>query len=1220
MAIQEGNIKLLKSQVMDDAPEGGGRATGTAISDGTSNSIFADISELDRAGGRVNLRKAFVSVDTPDTEGYYGANVIVADPPNDPRVSCVLFTTNDGFDKRAGAQSRLESYLALGSVFPGHLFGNHLAGQRTVAMLTRPSVRLPTVGDTLVLTSTANTQFVRITKVEADLRDFEDEKSVFQRQVIAVDISDPLRTDFVGYQASRYDSSYNAPNGTSIHETVVADAARYYGAAPLTVAASLGDFSAVVNSIYTPLVPSAQVETPIADARINQQTDAMVATGSTLTQTLTAVLSTAQAMYIGGGILPSTLSVTRAGITLVDSAGRLLNQATLNEVGSVDYANGVLRLLSDVFGTSGGSHVINYTPAATATVVSNTLGIPVTTATQGLTWVLTLSPTPAKQSLQVSYLAQGRWYVLTEDGSGRLAGGSSNLGVGNLNYQTGTLSLTLGALPDEGSEIILTWAPIGGVITPMTLPVAPINAALNNRFFLPIQNPNPIKPGTLTLTWMNGSEKTATDSGGSLVGDATGTVSYASGLIRFSPNVLPPKGTMIAISITESVPQMVSPTGFGDSGDWTTSAGMSVIPKTFEMAVYMSFPVRRFPGTNGTDVIETHIRRLFDDGAGALVTANVYGNTAVGTIDYATGAITISKSVSITDVQPVWEPMNLGASIGGFLVQTYVPRGTENRMVGGDILNGTTVTASTPNWAWWSGGLSHGKMRFGGIDGDSVTTEVPFDAIYTAGNPGNFNIGSHRYITTSSNTIQVDPSPATGEGTVVGSRSNLYDPLTNVTIEAARYWERSPGSISLTEWFDGLSPQMTSLNGVRSPTLSGSDTDAMVDSVTFRTAIAPVRNGSFSIVAIAPSGDQISVTADADGVLEDATQGVFGRINYETGVVTLRFGQSSWVLGSGCIDIRTLNIPGREYVLALGVRADSLRYNAAAYTYLPLSADILGLDPVRLPSDGKVPIFRSGSFAVASHTASTSPQTVSDSQVVDLGRTRISKVKVVGNDGVTITSGYTHDLDAGTVTFNDITGYSQPIHIENRIEDMMLVSDAQLGGRLTFTRPLTHDYPLGSHVSSALVIGDMRARVPLMFDQTTWNTTFSDALVGSAPAATFNDAVAPILVTNAGAITERWVVQFTNTTAFNVIGEHVGVIWAGNTTTDCAPTNPATGEPYFTIPALGWGSGWAAGNILRFNTIGALFPIWIARTVQQGPATIQDDAFTVLVRGDIDRP
>ena len=66
--------------------------------------------------------------------------------------------------------------------------------------------------------------------------------------------------------------------------------------------------------------------------------------------------------------------------------------------------------------------------------------------------------------------------------------------------------------------------------------------------------------------------------------------------------------------------------------------------------------------------------------------------------------------------------------------------------------------------------------------------------------------------------------------------------------------------------------------------------------------------------------------------------------------------------------------------------------------------------------------------------------------------------------------------------------------------------------------------------------------------------------------------------------------------------------------------NPATGVPYFRLPALGWGNGWATGNVLRFNTIGSQFPVWVVRTVQQGPESVPDDHFTLLIRGDVDTP
>ena len=58
MPIQSGDVKLLKSAVMADVPEGGGAPTGTHHSRWRLERHLPDISELDRAGGRVNLRKS----------------------------------------------------------------------------------------------------------------------------------------------------------------------------------------------------------------------------------------------------------------------------------------------------------------------------------------------------------------------------------------------------------------------------------------------------------------------------------------------------------------------------------------------------------------------------------------------------------------------------------------------------------------------------------------------------------------------------------------------------------------------------------------------------------------------------------------------------------------------------------------------------------------------------------------------------------------------------------------------------------------------------------------------------------------------------------------------------------------------------------------------------------------------------------------------------------
>jgi hypothetical protein len=33
-----------------------------------------------------------------------------------------------------------------------------------------------------------------------------------------------------------------------------------------------------------------------------------------------------------------------------------------------------------------------------------------------------------------------------------------------------------------------------------------------------------------------------------------------------------------------------------------------------------------------------------------------------------------------------------------------------------------------------------------------------------------------------------------------------------------------------------------------------------------------------------------------------------------------------------------------------------------------------------------------------------------------------------------------------------------------------------------------------------------------------------------------------------------------------------------------------------------------------------MFPVWIVRTIQQGPETVPNDSFSLLVRGDVDTP
>ncbi|MBK9442590.1 MAG: hypothetical protein IPN53_15335 [Comamonadaceae bacterium] len=441
MPILAGDIKLVASQVMNDVPEGGGAPTSTVIADGVSNAIFPDISELDRAGGRVNLRKLHVSVQTADTDTYMGSNIIVAEPPADPNVSVTLFSTDSTFDRRTAAASRVESYLNRGPLWPGILYENHIAGQRSVQILQEVSTELPAIGQTLVLVqyeglSNEVQQYIRTTAVESVTRTFYDDGgNTYNKAVVTLSISDALRTDFTGSPATK--ALTLVTNAAKMRDTVVADAGTYVGVVPLSQTASIGDFTVNATSVYSQLVPSAQTEIPITDVRTNGLSAALVATGAPVVQSISMGFTTSTSMFVGGPIYPGSLSIVRDGVTATDAGGLLISAAV--EVGQVDYDNGIVSLSTNVWGSGAGTHTVTATPATVPDLISHQRAIRVTAESRALNYTLVMVDVPVPRTLSISYLAQGRWYVLRDDGTGKLIGISSAYGVGTLNYSTGSV-------------------------------------------------------------------------------------------------------------------------------------------------------------------------------------------------------------------------------------------------------------------------------------------------------------------------------------------------------------------------------------------------------------------------------------------------------------------------------------------------------------------------------------------------------------------------------------------------------------------------------------------------------------------------------------------------------------------------------------------------------------------------------------------------------------
>jgi hypothetical protein len=1085
MAIYESDIKLLESQRLTDNEDGGGRITGNEIVDGEANNIFPDISSLDRVYGRVNLRKAYPAIQTPNTDTYYGSHLIIADPPEDPNVHVTLFDTEDWTDQRADSRQRVEAYVVMGPEMRGYLLGTQYEGQRQITILQGLDAPIPEIGTTMVLDLDADgytprRQYVRVTGVDHSEVEYEDDRGTYTRRRVRMDISEPLRHDFPGHEPSRFRATGST---TTVRETVVADAARYYSITPLTEPAEIGGLIVRCDRVFTPLVPSTQAETPITDEWA-----------------------------------AATVPVP------VESGGETVEAQDVVQTGEIS----------------------------------------VTLANRGYNYVFPCVPRPAPGTLSVSYRAQGRWYSLRDDGNGQLEG----VGTGSVDYTTGTAQVTLAELPDVPSSVMFAWGAGEAVFHDRAGTEGDLDAPR-----IEVEAGVTLLPGSVTVTWMaGGSTKTATDDGkGGLSGDAGGAVFYPTGLVILEPavSVAPDYQSVIQVQGEEgpSTSSAYNPS-IDSAGVAQINLGEGVMPGSVNIEFRVKWSEERinnqiqFAGYNrGSSVSESSERtvRVKDDGSGGLIS----DGANLGTVDYATGEITLTVERD-QEWQKQWTTWwsNLGQKtqierqrLASAIAVRYFPAGVA----------GSQVTAN--------------------VDAPRITGNI-LGLLRETITPGSlrFRWRGSTYEDRDGDLV-INPDPSTGFGQVAGS---------------IRY---DTGDVEFTEWGSGTQ----SLSVDRLVTARGQIT---ADTLTFRIAGAPLRNQSLIVQVLTTEGDLITITGDPNGVLTDDTNRTDGLVDWETGVVSLRFGL--WV-GGEFTQAEEGDQEGEPPTLIL---PGSARYSAVVFRSIPLDADLLGLDPVRLPSDGRVPFIRPGNVAVIHNTQTTD---IGDGTGTTTLRPRLTYCHVYDSEGARLTDDrLTLDLDAGTVEVLDPSGHAPPFTAEHRIEDMRLVSEVQITGYVSLASALTHDYPAeDTYLSTALLYGDLQAGWIDPWAQTTWNNVWSDEQQGDSPTATLNTTDYPIVVTNEGAIQERWLLRFVSTSAVNVIGEYTGQILTNITISeDIAPTNPNTGVPYFTIPAAAWGGGWSTGNAVRFNTRAANRPVWIARTVLASDETTDSDQFRLQIRGD----
>ena len=689
------------------------------------------------------------------------------------------------------------------------------------------------------------------------------------------------------------------------------------------------------------------------------------------------------------------------------------------------------------------------------------------------------------------------------------------------------------------------------------------------------QEKRPIAPSSIAVSWFSGgTAKTLTDDGaGNLTGDGTGTVSYATGLIFISPDPAPaPTDGDYTIDYTDwrgtaknSQDAVVNESGTTTFTPMTDMKEGSVTVEVQLRRIVSEFAWDSYYGKAPQYDYTTVNATLTDDGAGNL--RRSWRGAILGTVNYATGEI------------------NFSAPAGYNYRRQYKKERGWNKWEVSSQSATETYVAGAPATIRWTTPADNGEVQTTTRPIPPMTIDLtPTSQRRIIANSVIFDFAGQRFFDRDGSIIK-DWSPTTNAGTTVGS----IDYTTGlVTLQA--YPAYSWGSAAVTL--------------VACATVVG---EAPAGQTIFRTAGAPLREGSLIVNATDIEGNNLILNADTSGNLSGANI-ESGFVDTQTGLVRIQWSGPD----TSVTDIQPATV----------------RYSAVSYSFLPLDAELVGLDATRLPSDGRVPQFNLGDVIVVSNTQQEEVMTATAGQVIDFARVNQAEVWIEGDNGNRLAADqYTLDTDAGTLTFADplalvdaeAAAVTEPLTVYNRVEDMGLATDVQIGGQISLNIPLSQDYTAGDTIASAaLLYGDLRARAHNAFHQQSWNGSWTDQRSGNDTTAKYNLVSNPIEITNQGAIQERWAIRFTSSSSFEVIGETVGVVATGNIATDLAPTNQATAAPYFTIRSEGWGSGWVSGNTLRFNTDGGQAPFWVARTIVAGRAVEETDQFATQNRGDAD--
>jgi hypothetical protein len=628
MPIQSDDLKILKSAVMADVPEGGGGMTGAPIVDGLSNNVFNDISADDRAHGDWSCIKGFGIAHTDDTDTLLGSGWVVLKPPEDPRVSVMTFETSGWFDERTHAVALVESALVKAPRLLCRVQDTHYTGVSLLQLYNpAPGESFPKDGDAVVIRNPNGAeQRVRALRVTITRNvSVFDDAGEYKVNLATCELSRPLTMDVLGKPPQR--STPSSSTTATVFSTAPAAGAKFHGVKPLAEAVVLGAQPIrsvkLAGGIFQQLVPSTTVPTPVTDIYplVQRPTLSRTATAPLQVTAAAVALTAGTVLQLPTAAEPGQLNMTHGGTSFTTNpAGDLLQGTT--KVGEVSWSGRTITMGSSAPNYGSATNTITYKPATVTGATAHSMAIEVTEANRSTAIVRVLEPTPAPGTLTISYMVQGQWYEISDDGTGKLVGADSSYGSGNLTFVTGSILATI-PLPDIGSVIILTWGEADSARTATGLPTRA--KALIALAKLP-------QAGTLAISYPVGAatRNVTVAANGTVTGPAqVGTVKRNDDTGRyefeFSPDEIPTGP--VTCNYTASNEEL----GFTNDGGGVYTLDQPPLESSVRFTIV---------GASGTDAKAYKAHTIGTD---------VYiGTTLIGQINNITGVMTLNGASTIS--------------------------------------------------------------------------------------------------------------------------------------------------------------------------------------------------------------------------------------------------------------------------------------------------------------------------------------------------------------------------------------------------------------------------------------------------------------------------------------------------------------------------------------------------------------------------------------------